>query len=470
MSVQIRDGTVGYLAKVDANGNLATALPQVKSQSGFVRIQTSDGSDIDVTENNCLRTSTSNIIFYDQVDGSAIDTNKWSVSSSTLTAALSNGFIVLNSGNSTAAGGYFILASNKFIPMYATSPVTVEINAKFTNLPEANCTMEIGVGAVSGTSTPTDGAYFRFTPAGQLSCYLNNAGAESATSPLSGTVTDANGSDTVSFPLSSAVNHLFRLEIAEDNVQFLIDDILVQTISTPSGQNFPFNSGRQQIFTRIWNGTTPATAATVSIGQVMVKQDDVNMNRSWGETLTSLGRGAYQSPTTFTQIANHTNSTSPTSATLSNTAAGYTTLGGRWQFAAVAGAVTDFALFAFQVPVGYQMFVNSISISSVNTAAIGSAVTPTIIDWGIGINSSAVSLATADGAGTWAPRRIPLGLQAFGLTAAIGATASDVTRRFEAPLVVDSGRFFHVIAQVPTGAATGSQIFRGNVEINGFFE
>ena len=38
------------------------------------------------------------------------------------------------------------------------------------------------------------------------------------------------------------------------------------------------------------------------------------------------------------------------SAVLSNTAAGYTTLGGQFQFAALVGAETDYALFAFQVP------------------------------------------------------------------------------------------------------------------------
>lgn len=72
------------------------------------------------------------------------------------------------------------------------------------------------------------------------------------------------------------------------------------------------------------------------------------MSQAAGNLSMSAGRN----PFTGAQLENHTNSTAPTSATLSNTAAGYTTLGGRFQFAAVAGAATDYALFGFQVPAG----------------------------------------------------------------------------------------------------------------------
>ena len=38
------------------------------------------------------------------------------------------------------------------------------------------------------------------------------------------------------------------------------------------------------------------------------------------------------------------------------------------------------------------------------------------------------------------------------------------------PLVVESGRFFHVILQVPVGTATASQIIRGVVQVTGRYE
>jgi hypothetical protein len=169
------------------------------------------------------------------------------------------------------------------------------------------------------------------------------------------------------------------------------------------------------------------------------------------------------------QTANQANSTSPSSASLSNTAAGYTTLGGRWQFAAVAGAATDYALFAYQVPSTHRLLINGVWISTVNTGA-AVATTAHILDWSLGLDSTAVSLATADSDPAYGPRRVPLGMQAFLSGAAIGAVADDVVRRFTNPLIVKPGRFVHVILQMPVATATGSQVLRGDVTFDGWFE
>lgn len=458
------------LAEVDDNKNLKVNLPTLSEQAGKVRLLDASGDDLDVTENNALRVSLSNVIFCDQVDGNAVNTNLWNQSTANMAIAVVNGFITLNSGAIVTASSYAILSSIKYIPLYGTLPLRVTINAKVTNIPEANATVEIGIGAVATTSAPSDGAFFRWGPAGQLFCVINNGGSESSSAALTSTISDDDG-DTVTMPPSQNVIHLFEIEVVEDRVLFYVDDINVATLDVPSGQNYPFNAGRQQIFCRAYTaGSAPATAPQIAIGQVNVVQQDLNKIKAWPHVLVSLGKGAYQSPVTpFGQNPNHANSTSPASASLSNTAAGYTNLGGRYQFAAVAGATTDYALFAFQVPTGYQLYVNDVSISCMSTGAIG-GLTGTILDWAIGVNSSAVSLATADGAGTWAPRRIPLGMQSFAISAAIGAAASDINRRFETPVVVDSGRFFHVILQIPAGLATGSQVLRGNVFVNGYME
>jgi hypothetical protein len=46
----------------------------------------------------------------------------------------------------------------------------------------------------------------------------------------------------------------------------------------------------------------------------------------------------------------------------------------------------------------------------------------------------------------------------------------DLVRQFSTPLLVDGGRWIHVIVQVPVGTATASQVFRGDVSIAGYFE
>lgn len=307
-------------------------------------------------------------------------------------------------------------------------------------------------------------------------CVLSNSGSETNSGPLTGTMSDPDTGIAIVIPPSVNLIHHYQIQVVEDQVIFAIDDVKVASVATPTGQAYPFNAGRQTVFARVYNGgSAPSLAPQLYLGQMIASQDDLQQNRRWSTTLALLGRGAYQSPITpFAQTANHANSTNPVSATLSNTAAGYTTLGGRFQFAAVASAATDFVLFGFQVPTGYQMFIDALAIATVSTGAIGSAITPTILDWAVGLNASAISLATVDSFGAspnvWGPRRIPVGLQTFALSSVIGAQSSDIVRRFETSLVVDGGRFFHIILQVPLGAATASQIFRGNILVSAYFE
>lgn len=453
----IQGGVSTNLADVNANNELKAALTLVSGDAGFVNIQDSVGNTITTTENGALNVSTDEVILWEQVDGSALNTNIWTTSASTMTVAQANGFIVLNSASSIATGAYAILQTNRYIPLYGPLPLRVLFNDKVSVQPQANATIELGIGLASGTSAPTDGIFFRWNSSTQFIAVVNNGGSETYSSALTA-------------PTSNIV-HLYQIIVVEDRAEFYIDDVLVAEILVPAGLAYPTNNGRLPLFARTYNGgSSPAFAPTISIGQVIVAQQAMNQNKTWEDILAAMGRGAYQSPVTaYGQTANHANSTSPVSASLSNTVAGYTTLGGRYQFAAVGSAVTDFALFAFQVPTGYQLVIKNLTITAMNIGA-AVAVGPTILDWSIGVNNSAVSLATADGAGTWAPRRIPLGMQSFALLGAIGLSATDINRTFGVPLIVESGRYLHIIVQVPVGTATSSQVIRGDVMINGYFE
>lgn len=443
-------------------------MPSDPSIAGCVRITSADGDAIDVTENNALRVSLGNAIFWDQVDGSSVDTNKWAPVVSTMTITNSSGFYNLNANSTTTASAYAILPSIKFMPLYGTLPLKLEMNGKVVNLPQANCTGEIGIGTVATNAAPTDGAFFRWTPAGQFVCGINNGGVELLSAALTGTITDTDGFSTINMPPSTSIIHLYAIEVVEDRVLFFIDDILVSDLSVPSGQAYPFASGRQQIFARVWNGTTPSVAGQISIGQVVVKQEDLNQNKPWDKILASIGRSWYQSPTAFTQTTNHTNSTAPVAITLSNTALGdatYAKLGGKFAISSQAAGATDGIVFGYQNVTGYQLSIGGISISTVITGA--AIVTATVLDWSIGANSSAISLATTDGTNTWAPRRIPLGVQGFAALSGIGSTANDITRVFDREVIIDSGRFFHIIVSIPNGANTGSLVYRGAVTVLG---
>lgn len=454
----IEDGAnSGRKLSVNTENALPVSLTTTMANAGFAKLLDSLGNQINTTENGALNTSTDSMLFYDQVDSAAVDLRKWNQSTSGMTIVQANGYITLNAGASVAAGAYAILSSIQSIPMYGHLPLRISINLQTPVTPQSNLVMEFGIGNVATTAAPTDGAYLRFNAAGQFIGIINN-GLETPSPAL---------------PLPSTTEaDIFEIVVVEDQVQFLLGDVLLTAVNVPPGQSYPTSSGRLPIFLRVYNaGSSPAVAPVLKLGQLVVVQEALNQQRDWREVLSILGAGDYQSPVTpFAQTVNHANSTSPSSATLSNTAAGYTTLGGRYQFAAPAGAATDFALFGYQVPAGYRLVVTGIAISCLNTGAIGSAITPTLLDWGAGVNASAVSLATADGAGTWASRRIPLGMSAFGLTAVIGAQSSDIVRTFDPPLVIDSQRFFHIITQIFSGAATASQVLRGNITVNGYFE
>jgi hypothetical protein len=169
------------------------------------------------------------------------------------------------------------------------------------------------------------------------------------------------------------------------------------------------------------------------------------------------------------QTANHDNSTSPSSGSLSNTVPAYLTLGGRWQFAAVASAATDYAIFGYVIPSTHRFWCTGVDIWTVNTGA-AVATTATIMDWSLGINSTAASLATTDSGATFGPRRVTLGIQAFLSGAAIGAVAEPIRTCFENPLPVEPSRYVHIILQMPLATNTGSQVIRGDCLVKGWFE
>lgn len=467
----IIDSSSGNVAAVDANKNLKVALPSVLAQAGYVRILDSDARGVLATEDECLKVSMDNLLFSEQVDGTTVNTNKWAPLTSTMTIVQSGGYITLNNAATTGINTNAVLSSIKQLPSYGQEPIVWIFNVKVVALPAANSVAELGCFAATGGATPTDGAFFRWKADNTFRAVINNNGSEVESVSLTGSFLDPDGG-SVTLPPVANTAYSYSITVVEDVVEFRVDDVLIITIPVPAAQAYPFNSGRQSVSARVYIGaSSPGVAPQLFLGQATVVQQSINQNKLWKETLVSLGLGCYQNATTYGQTANHTNSTSPTSATLSNTAAGYTTLGGRWQFAAPAGAATDFALFGFQVPIGFQFYCSSVAISSMNTGA-AVATTATILDWFLGVNASAVSLATPDGSNSWAPRRIDLGLQSWVAADAIGAAArpGDIVRTFDPPLPTDSQRFWHCGVQVPVGTATASQVARGDVTVGGYFE
>jgi hypothetical protein len=446
VAIQLQGGTSGVVADVNASKELLTAA----------RVVDRYGESLTVTEDDHLMISPETLLFFEQVDGAAVNILKWAPIVTTMTIAQATGFITLNNSAITTINTSAMLTSIRQFPLYGGKPFRAQFNAKPT-APQANATMEMGVGFVTGTASPTDGAFFRWTPAGTFIGVANRGGTELVTAAL-----------TAPDP---AVTALFEIVIVEDLVQFFINDTLVATLATAPASAYPVDGGHQPVFARVYTaGVAPGAAPQLAIGQATVLQESIQQNKRWADIQVSLGHGCYQSPVTaFGQTANFANNTAPTSASLANATAGYTTLGGKWQFAAVAGAETDYPLFSYTVPTGFQLYVTGLVITAMNMV-VPVATTPTLLEWGLGLNASAITLLTVDGANTWGARRIPVGQQSFPVGAAVGATTNDIVRTFDPPLVVDSGRQFQVILRMPVATATATEIFRGGVGVTGYFE
>jgi hypothetical protein len=372
----------------------------------------------------------------------------------------------MNSSNSVTSGHVARKQTMRTFPLFGTYGTYTDVWFSFSAAPQANSFHEFGLFTSSGTTIPTDGVLFRLAGT-QLMGVTNYNGAEqTANIELGGGI---------------VINKMYHGLIVthQDRVEFWVDDVLYTTIITPVGLPSPCMSMYQPLTVRQYNNGVVATPIQTKIAKWCVNLVDMNSNRLWATAMVGNGQSAISNydGVAVGQSANYNNSASPATGTPSNTAAAYTTLGGQWQIAAPAGAETDLILFGFTLAPqspnssAKNIMIKGIRIETINVGA-AVATTATCIQWGVGVGSTAVSLATTDTAttGTKAARRIALGYQSFPVGAAIGTVATPIDINFDVPLIVEAGTVFHVLLKVFIGTGTASQILRGTCFVNAFYE
>jgi len=475
MSVILKSGDSADLASVDTNKRLKVNVPMVMSEAGYAVIagESHDGAAGEprltraakVSTDGRLRVGVDNIYWADTFNHTVVDGSAYQCVTVTSTLAMTGGFLVFNSGNSVASGAVARAQTYKTFPLHPAGSLEVLFRLRFAINPIANNVCEAGLGFASGTTTPTDGVYFKLNTAGALVGVMNINGTETTTAPMPA-------------PIANEV-YYYRIVIDQDRIEFYIDGVLQGVILSPNTSAAISLSRWQPLLMRSYNAAATGSAQRMEVADASVIARDLALNRLWATAMAGIECGSYNNPrgAAMGQSANYANSVAPVSATLLNTAAGYTTLGGQFQFAAIAGAETDYALFAFQVLLAAagganrNLVICGIRIETYNMGA-ASATTPTLLQWALGVGSTAVSLATADSvtAGTRAPRRIPLGVQSIPIGTAIGGNVTPIDVNLDAPLYVAAGTFVHIILRMPVGTATASQIIRGLAMINGYFE
>ena len=474
MSVILKSGNSSDLANVNADKELTVSPTKNKQKAGYVSLlaESDEGlffpekkvKALEASDDYRLRVGVDNILWDDTFNHTVTNLSKYQVVTNVMTVVQASGSLNFNSSNNTASGSVARWQTYRNFTLFGSFPIYQEFWVKFSNTFQTNSFHEFGLGFATTTTTPTDGVFFRVAGT-QLQGVCNNNGAELITN----------------ITFTPAINTYYKFLIINNNdeTEFWIDDEKRGEIVSGAGLSSASLSNNLPLLLRQYNNGVVGAAIQMQIGKITISQGDLQNNKLWGHTMSAMGQNAMNAPDAAAtgQTANYANTIAPANATLSNVAAGYATLGGQFQFIAVAGAETDYALFAYQVPVagaavpGKNLYIRGIRIETINTGA-AVATSAHLLQWGLGIGSTGVSLATADSAtaGTRAPRRVALGFQTFPIGAAIAATSTPIDYNFDVPFVVEAGTFFHVILKMPIATATASQVIRGTVLVNGFFE
>lgn len=474
MAFKIVGSTSGNVVEVDANNNLNVVTPTTASQAGFVTLAGEMGAATDPAGRVVfpLRTSRTGrlVVGVDQLmfsltfEGTVIPQGHIQQNLTTMTATQTGGMLVLNNGNNTVSGSAANIRTYRTFPVnQGNFPTVCRMEIRHINQASTGVVSEFGFGLATSTTAPTDGVFFRSNAAGVLKGVVCYNSTETATASLT-------------YPTDNVSNQ-YTVIVHNEAVFFYINEQLVGTLSIPNTQANATSASNLPMFARVYNSGTAAPARRIEIGQLICSSGDNATNKPWSHVMAGMGSNAVQvQPGTASgQTANYANSVAPVSATLSNIAASYATLGGQFQFAALATNETDWVLFGYQNPAGTAtlpgktLYITGVTISMVNTGAANAA-TATTFFWALGVGATAASLATADGAATVASRRFPLGVQSLTSSAAIGFTPPDIIRSFQTPFAVPAGCFVNIILKQLNGAATASQVIRGMVAVEGYFE
>jgi len=390
----------------------------------------------------------------------AQNTAKHNYITTNITSTWTAAGLTLNGSSITTTTSGTLVRSYKTFPILdpGTLAISTAISFSAASVP-TNVAIDYGLmlPAAATPFVPLDGVYFRASSAGWTGV-INHNGTETSVGPFTFT------------PVANRV-YGFIITVHERQVDFWVDNQLLGSITVPTGQGQVYMSEALP-----WGIRQAHVGAAGGIFQAVVKNYSVSIGGlQISDTLGEMSNravGCYEglSGGTMGSLASYANSTNPTAAALSNTAALVTGLGGQYAFNAAVAAATDGIVTSFQVPAltvatrNRRLKINGIRIDAVNNGA-AVATTATTLQWSLAFGHTAVSLATTEAATTKAPRRIALGLQTWAVGAAIGAGPQNgvIDVNFDSPIYVNPGEFVAVVAKFLIGTATASQTIFGTV-------
>jgi hypothetical protein len=283
-------------------------------------------------------------------------------------------------------------------------------------------------------------------------------------------------------------NH-YLIVYHNDVARFWINDVMVAELACPAANaQFTASSNTPVGFRVLNTGTVSPTARQLSVGFINVGFGDQNVNKPWSHALCGMGAGSYQyqngntpGPTVVRSggTGGHPASgTTRIAGTWTNTSGpALNTLGGLWTTPAMSGLTSDadYPVFAFQNPVGTAvlpgktLYVTGVRVGEayVATAASTNAM---FLSYILGVGNSTTTTSTADAATTVSGKSVTIGGHGFTPTEAIGNYKPGFDMRFDSPLMVPAGHYFHFIVR-PFGTPTSNTlVVTSSLAVNGYFE
>lgn len=460
MAVQITTGSssVGK-ADVTTTFDLQVRTPTTETAAGFAQISCENDQGLATGSRYCvppeadddyrLRTATDSIWDSATFNYTAADTCRHITRLTTFTVSYASGFFTTNAGSVTTGSSAAMLATYRHFPVFGADNTYGEINAAISASMVSGTTIELGFFTNSGSTpfAPNDGAFFRITNAGVVGVCSYN-GVETPTAAFK--TTDG----ATNFALAANVVYHFVVSINEREVEFWIDDVLRATLditATATGQ--PFMQGSLPLAMRhTVAGGGAGGVLQFKVADYTVSKGGYTPARTWEATLAGAGFMGYQGQAGHTQgsTANYANSANPTAAVPTNTTAALGTgLGGQFWETDTLAVTTDGIICSYLNPIptvnitGKNLVIYGVTVSShIQTAiTLGGYVAQYCLAFG----HNALSLATAEGATTKAPRRVALGLQTVAAAAPALTLLQTVSMRFQSPIVVNPGEYVAVV-------------------------
>lgn len=484
-NIQTGGSTAGQ-ANVDANFNLNVVLPQAIAQAGsaVAGSQQGDGTyTAGTVARRVLRQSSLNKLaagfdtpmFDYAFVSTSQDTGVWSFKATTMTMAQSGGFLVFNNNTTlTTATGCSMQTFRQFT-LQQPGGLKVKFQGLISGAPPANQIIEAGLFLQTVTAAPADGIYFRVTSAG-ITGVLNYNGTET-TSVFSNTAYNTY------FGVANVSSDLW-FEASNEQVDFYVGQQFLGSIAVPAANNYPFLSAGLPVCIQQRNSGAVVGATQFKLSHVSVAQVDIDLAIPFNHIQGAMGLVGSQAPQaqTMGSTALFTNNLAAGAGSVltNTTAAAGTGLGGQFSVQPTLAAGTDGILCSYLNPAGSptappRVFMcTGVRVQGAVTTVLAGG--PVIFAYSLAYGHTALSMVTAEGTSfttsptTKAPRRVPIGIETYAATAAVGVLGSPdgVKMQFLSPIPVNPSEYIAICAK-NLGTVTSSGVITCLVTFDGYW-